>query len=155
MAVNFTSPVTGGAQTGFTSPTYTLTADQAPTNASKQWAVTALGGTQAGVTAHAASNPFTVTVFKPTVMRLASVPNPVTGVISSAPINSYRILVRKGARPGANQNPVVDSVDMKINVAAGTDLYDSAEVRAMVSFAAGLLNQQPAGIGDTAVGGIL
>jgi len=56
-----TTPVTGGAQTGFTAPTYTLSVDTAPDINGKQHAVTALGGTQAGVTSHSVSNPFTVT----------------------------------------------------------------------------------------------
>lgn len=51
MTIALSSPVTGGAQTGFTSPTYTLTADTPPAGSGgKQYAATALGGTQAGVT---------------------------------------------------------------------------------------------------------
>lgn len=36
-----TSPVTGSAQTGFTSPTYTITADKFPGNNGVQYAITA------------------------------------------------------------------------------------------------------------------
>jgi hypothetical protein len=49
MSISVTSPITGGAQTGLTSPTYTVVTDTAPPgNPGKQVAVTALGGTQAG-----------------------------------------------------------------------------------------------------------
>lgn len=59
MSFTLTSPITGAAQTGFTSPTYTLTSDLAPDNNGKQVAVTALGGTQVGVTTHSVAAPFT------------------------------------------------------------------------------------------------
>jgi len=70
MSFNLTSPVTGASQTGFTAPTYTLTVDTAPDVNAKQWAVTALGGTQAGVSSHSVASPFTVTMFRPKVLRL-------------------------------------------------------------------------------------
>lgn len=60
MAYSPSSPVTGGTQTGLTSPTYTLTADIAPSALGKQHAVTALGGTQTGVRTSSAADPFTV-----------------------------------------------------------------------------------------------
>lgn len=155
MAVNLTSPITGAAQTGFTSPTYTLTADLAPMANGRQWAVTALGGTQAGVTTHASSSPFTITAIRPLIMKGVGVPNPNTGVIGGIPMNTFRILVRKGARPAADQAYQMNTVDIKINVAAGTDNYDPSNVRAMLSAAIGALSQVSAGIGDTATTGIL
>lgn len=44
------SPLTGASQSDLTSPTYTLTSDVAPNSNGEQAAVTALGGTQTGVT---------------------------------------------------------------------------------------------------------
>ena len=62
MAISLTSPITGAAVTGLTSPTYTVAVDTPPNTWSKQWAVTALGGTQTGVdTSSSASRPFTLT----------------------------------------------------------------------------------------------
>lgn len=69
MTINVTTPITGGAQTGFTAPTYTNAADLSPDINAKQYAVTGLGGTQAGVTAHAASSPFLITYYRPKVYR--------------------------------------------------------------------------------------
>jgi hypothetical protein len=42
MTIALTTPVTGTAQTGLTSPTYTVVADTPPNAYSKQYAVTAL-----------------------------------------------------------------------------------------------------------------
>lgn len=58
MSITFPGTLTGAEQTGFTSPTYTTAADNAPDFNAKQVAVTAVGGTQAGVTAHSVSSPF-------------------------------------------------------------------------------------------------
>jgi len=69
MTISYTNPVTGAAQTGLTSPTYTLVADIAPDVNGRQWAVSALGGTQTGVRTHSASDPFTITVMRPKVFQ--------------------------------------------------------------------------------------
>jgi hypothetical protein len=44
MTVTVSSPVTGGAQTGFTTPSITLTTDVAPSINGKQYAATAVSG---------------------------------------------------------------------------------------------------------------
>lgn len=155
MAITLTSPVTGGAQTGFTSPTYTLTVDTAPSLNGKQYAITALGGTQTGVDAHSVSKPFTVTFFKPVVLKPLPPANPVTGIIKSIPMNTYKVLVRKGAVPLINQAAQVATVDIKLNIPAGTDTYEPEDIRAMISLAVGALTQLSAGMGDTAVSGIM
>jgi hypothetical protein len=155
MSVSLTSPVTGAAQTGFTSPTYTLTADIAPDVNGKQWAVTALGGTQAGVTAHSVSSPFTLSAFRPRTFRTLGTPNPVTGVVSNVPKNTYKVIVRKGVVPLAGQNPQVAILTCTMDVPAGADTANPAEIRAMLSAGIGALWQQAAGLGDTEVSGIL
>jgi len=97
MSLTLTSPVTGGAQTGLTSPTYTLATDTAPTSAGKQYAVSALGGTQAGVDASSTpSRPFTWTGSRPAVLRQLPALNASTGLLPNVPNNVYKVLVRKG-----------------------------------------------------------
>lgn len=157
MAISVSSPVTGTAQTGLTSPTYTVTADVAPSNNGKQWAVTALGGTQSGVRTHAPSDPFTITFERPSVLRtLGNLISGVTGLYGKVPTNVYTgIRVRKGVNIAANNVPRVMMIDMKISVPAGADSYDSANVRAALSAAIGALSQQSSGLGDTAASGIL
>lgn len=155
MSFSLTSPVTGASQTGFTTPTYTLTVDTAPDVNAKQWAVTALGGTQAGVSAHSVASPFTVTMFRPKVLKTLGTPNPVTGVVSNIPRNVYKVITRKGAVPLAGQNPATVLITTVVDVPAGADLASPSEIRAALSAHIGSLSQQAAGVGDTTASGIL
>lgn len=149
------SAITGGAQTGFTSPTYTPAIDFAPDKNSKQWAMTAIGGTQTGVLVHSASNPFTATWFKPATYRMLGQPNPVTGRVKEVPMNRSTLLVRKGMLPLAGQPFYVGSGRVVFDVPAGADTADQANLRALVSCLAGIVNQLSAGIGDTLVTGVV
>lgn len=156
MSFALTSPITGGAQTGFTSPTYTIATDVAPTSAGKQYAVTALGGTQTGVDASSTpSKPFTITLSKPTTLRALGVVDPVTGQLRNVPRNVYKILVRKGVTPLAGQAPVALQARLEIEVPAGADTADAANVRAAMSLLIGSLNSISASIGDTLVTGVI
>lgn len=156
MSVTITSPVTGSAQTGLTLPTYTLVADTLAQNVpGKQYAITALGGTQSGVDVNSASKPFTVTVLKPANIRLAPTPNPVTGAIGNSPRNVYSVITRKGVLPLTGQNPQVMVIRTDLPVVAGSDLADPEDVRAALSLHIGVLSQISAGLGDTAVSGTL
>jgi hypothetical protein len=157
MSFTLTTPITGGAQTGFTSPTYTIAVDNAPTGvAGKQYAVTAIGGTQTGVDATSSpSRPFTVTLSRPLVLRSVGVVDPVTGALRSVPRNSYKIIVRKGTTPLAGQAPVTLNATLQIDVPAGADLADAANVRAALSLLIGSLNSISASIGDTLVTGVI
>lgn len=156
MAISVSSPITGGAQTGFTSPTYTVTPDVAPPgNPGEQVAVTALGGTQVGVTAHSVASPFTINFTRPANPRVLGTPNPVTGVVSSVPSNTYKVIVRKGVLPLAGQPFKVLNLTLTADVPAGADTADPANIRAAYSAMIGVLQQQSAGIGDLAINGVL
>lgn len=155
MTIGLTSPLTGGAQTGFTAPTYTLVTDVAPDTSGKQVAVSALGGTQAGVTTHTASSPFTLTVFKPKVFKTLGQVNPVTGSLPSVPKNQWGWIIRKGVLPLAGQPASVLTIRITMDVPAGSDVADAPNIRAAISAAVGALNQQSAGMGDSLVTGIL
>lgn len=148
------SPVTGANQTGLTSPTYTLTTDVAPDVNGKQHAVTALGGAQTGVRTHSVSDPFTVTFVRPKSPKALPSPNPVTGKYASIPRNTYGLIVRKGVNVAANVAPDICVARLSIDVPAGSDAYDSPNIRALMSLLAGILSQQAAGTGDTLVTGI-
>lgn len=155
MSFSLTTPITGAAQTGFTSPTYTVTSDVAPSNNGKQWAVTAVGGTQTGVDTHSVSKPFTISFFRPAQPKPLPSANPLTGVVKNIPINQYKMVTRKGAVPSANQAAIVALITTTIQVPAGTDTYEPEDIRAMLSAHIGALNQQAAGIGDTVITGVL
>lgn len=151
-----TSPVTGGAQTGLTTPAYVIATDAAPTNAGKQYAVSSLTGTQTGVdTSSSPSKPFTITLSKPAVLRSAPAINAVTGLIGQVPFNTYTILLRKGVTVVTGQAPRTMNVRVSIEVPAGADLVDAPNVRAAMSLLIGSLNQISAEIGNTVVSGVI
>jgi len=154
MTVSVTN-VTGGAQTGFTTPGYTVTADTAPDINGKQWAVTACTGTQTGVTAHSGSDVFTIMFSRPRVFKALGKPNPTTGVVSSVPLNVYKLIVRKGMLPLANQAYATAMARTEFMIPAGADTYSPAEIRALASCYVGTLNQISSGLGDTLVSGIM
>lgn len=155
MSFGPSSPVTGGPQTGLTTPTYTLTSDVAPDTNGEQYAVTALGGTQTGVLAHSVSSPFTITMIRPKNFRSLGTPNPVTGVVSNVPRNTYKLIVRKGVVPLAGQASQTALATVEIQVPAGADSADALSVRAMMSLLAGALWSNSAGIGDVLIDGVL
>lgn len=157
MSFTLTSPVTGGAQTGFTSPTYTIQLDSAPTgSAGKQYAVSAIGGTQTGVDATSSpSRPFTVTLSRPQVLRTLGPVDPVTGVLRSVPRNTYKVIVRKGVTPLAGQSAAVLNATLELAIPAGADIADAANVRAALSLLIGSLNSISASIGDSVVTGVI
>lgn len=155
MTIAITSPITGAAQTGLTSPTYTHVADTAPSPQGKQVAVTALGGTQTGVNVHSVAAPFTISVFRPAIFKQLGKANPTTGIISNVPNNVYKVITRKGVLPLAGQAYRNMQITTVLEVPAGSDLADPANIRAALSAHIGALSQQSAGIGDTAVNGVL
>lgn len=155
MTVTVTSPITGAAQAGFTSPTYTLTADIAPSNNGKQWAVTALGGTQAGVSVHSVASPFTISVFRPAVFKQLGKANPTTGLIANVPNNTYKFIGRKGVLPLAGQPYRTMLATLMLEVPAGSDLASPSEIRGLLSALLGAAAQVSSGLGDTLVSGII
>lgn len=155
MAYSPTSPVTGLAQTGLTTPTYTFLADSAPDVNGKQHAVSALGGTQTGVTISSMSSPFTATFVRPKVFKALGKANPVTGLISSVPRNVYALITRKGVTPLAGQPVTTMIVKTTIEVPAGADVADAANIRAALSFHFALIATTSAGIGDSVVSGVM
>jgi hypothetical protein len=154
MTIALSTPVTGTAQTGFTSPTYTLTTDNPPAINAKQWAVTALGGTQAGVTVSSVSSPFTIAVYRPAKFASAGTLN-ANGVLTGVGYNDYAFVVRKGMVPLAGQQPLQAQFTLKMHIPAGADAAAPAEIRAALSLLFGAVSQVSAGTGDTLVTGLL
>jgi len=152
MSITLTSPITGGAQTGFTSPTYTLAVDAPALGAAKSWVVSALGGTQAGVTAHSIARPFTISWFP---SRNTTLPVPdANGVVRNVPRNVHQLIVRDGVLPLAGQANQVALARIRFEIPAGADTADAAQIRAMVSLLVGALTQLSSGLGDTLINGV-
>lgn len=153
MSINFPASITGAAQTGFTSPTYTTTADIAPNATGKQVAITAVGGTQAGVTPHSVASPFTLNFTRPLSLRRVGQPGS-NGFISNVPKNTYKLITRKGVTPAVGQPAQPMNITVTFEVPAGAETYDAANVRAAVSAAMGAAYALASGAGDTFVSGI-
>jgi hypothetical protein len=147
--------VTGGAQTGFTTPVWVLTADTPPNSYSKQYACTSFTGTVGTARAHSASDPFTVTMERPASFKTPGTVNPATGQLGNVQRNVYTFRVRKGVKPLAGQSPQTMQMEMKISIPAGADSADADNIRAALSLLIGQLNEQSAGIGDALVTGVL
>lgn len=150
---NPTSPLTGLAVTGLTSPTFTLTTDAAPFPNGKQWAITALGGTQPGVVAHSVSMPYTLTFVRPSSIKSLPAANPITGVINSRPKNRYKLITRKGTLIAANTSSMI-LIETYITIPAGAEAYSPNDIRSAISMHEGALSQQKDGIVDTCQSGI-
>jgi len=150
-----TSPITGGAQTGFTTPTYTHVADVAPDVNGRQVAVSAVGGTQTGVTVHTVASPFTATIVRPRAFKPLGQVNPTTGLLSSVPKNQWKFITRKGVTPLAGQPIQTMNITTTMDVPAGSDTADAANIRAAISLHIGALQQQSAGLGDSTISGVL
>nr|UJQ85802.1 MAG: hypothetical protein 2 [Leviviridae sp.] len=155
MAITIAAALTGAAQTGFTAPVYNNVADTPPDVASKQYAVTSLGGTQVGVTAHSSSSPFTITLSRPKSFQQLGKAHPVTGLISNVPNNTYKFLTRKGVTVLSGQPIRPMLIRTEILVPAGSDTVDAANIRAALSAHIGVLQAASAGFGDTVVSGVL
>lgn len=148
------SSTTGGTVTGLTSPTFTLVDDTAPVVNAKQKTVSALGGTQGSATANTVSKPFTATFYKPGQVKPLPAANAITGLRGAVPNNQYKLIIRKGGFASADV-PVTAVARLTIDVPAGMDSYNPDEVRSLVSFLVGLLNEESADLADTLLTGTL
>lgn len=155
MAFSLSGSITGTSQSGFTGPTYTVVADTPPNYNAKQWAVSALGGTQAGVIPHSVSAPFTVAMFRPQILQVLAPVDPVTGILRKVGVNTYKVITRKGVIPLAGQAYKPMTITTMIEVPAGADAADSANVKAALSCHLGAVFAQSSGIGDTVLTGTL
>lgn len=155
MALSIPASITGAAQTGFTNPGYTTVADAAPDQYGQQRAVTALSGTQAHVDVHSISRPFTSTWVRPKKLKVLNANASTQAVLKDVGNNEWLLITRKGVSIAVNQPPKIMTVRTIISVPAGADINDPANVRACLSAHFGVLNAGSAGVGDTAVSGIV
>lgn len=146
--------VTGSAVTGLTSPTYTMSADVAPASTGKQFAVTALGGTQTGVRTHSVSSPFTITWFRdPAAKQLP--PLDQNGALRFVPNVKNRLVLRVGLLPLAGQAYRTGTIRVEYDLPAGADTADMAQMKAAVSCLGGVLHQYANDHYNTLVTGVL
>jgi hypothetical protein len=70
-------------------------------------------------------------------------------------MNTYKVITRKGVLPLAGQSFRNMTITTIIEVPAGADTADQANVKAALAAHAGALWQQSAGVGDTLMTGTL
>lgn len=152
MSLNPSSPVTGAAVTGLTSPTYTLTEDvNGPNN--RVFFVTALGGTQTNVETHSASSPYSISISRPKTVKVLPRAN-AQGNYPSVPMNEYRVVFRKGCTINGTVVGVAQEVpitaELKIRLPAGFELStnDPEEAKALFSLIGGFLYANASGLYD-------
>jgi hypothetical protein len=114
-----------------------------------------LGGTQTNVEVNSVSKPFSISFFRPSVLRTLPQANPVTGIIKNVPLNTYKLITRKGAQPSLNQVSMVARITTIIEIPAGTDTYEPEDIKAMISAHFGTGWAQASGIADTVLTGVL
>jgi len=145
------SSITGGAQTGFTSPTFTTADTVAPALNAKSKVVTAVSGVgSAG--ANSISSPVSATLFLPAAPKALPVANPITGLRGSIPNNQTKLVVRYGGE-AASGVPATAIFRGTWDIPAGMDSFDPDTVRALTSLVIGLLSEESADLGDTLVQG--
>jgi hypothetical protein len=151
MSLALSSPVTGGAQTGLTSPTYTIVQDGTTPNG-YIYTVTALGGTQGGVGVASASKPFKIILERPSFFRKMPVVG-LSGIVSGSGKNVWRIRVLKGVNTTSTGPAEIAEFDLMVRMPAGADVNDTQNARAGLSLAIGALNQISASFGDSLITG--
>jgi len=140
--MNITSPLTGVAQTGLTSPTFTLADDTAPSGNGKQKYVSVVGGTQVGVNENSISRPFTVTVFKP-----ANVKTPSQGILEAAglitnvPKNTNKLKTRKSVAVNAVGGYGLMDITTSFDIPVNAPESDLVSIKSAISAHIGALQQ--------------
>jgi len=156
MSFNPSSPLTGAAITGLTSPTHTFVTDSAPDVNAKQWAVSNLGGTQPGASVHSPEKPFTMTVKKPKVLKAAQGYSANLAQFTQTGVNEFTVLFRKGVNILNGYSGVqyrVCEIRLNVKVPAGAN-NDSGELKTVFSMAGGAISNQLQGIYDMVTTGV-
>jgi len=152
-----TGTITGAAVTGFTAPLYATVVDQSDIS-SKSFIVNGLvSGTAPGtVTFHTITSPFSTLIRRAARLQALSIKflNGITGKYTKVPRNPYSIVTRKGV---SIQNGQVETMLIRttIEVPAGAESFDLANVRAGLSAHCGFVFAQADGAATTTSNGIL
>lgn len=141
--------------TGFTTPTYTLVADLPPDTNSRQWYVSAKGGTQpVGVRVHSAGDPFTQTIRRQPYKALPA-KNLVTGAYGNVPMNRIEFLTRKSVIIDSSGTRRVMVLRTIAEIPAGSEVNDPDNIKAAVSAHEGTLGEETADLADSYVTGVI
>lgn len=155
MSFTPSSPVSGPNIAALSSPTFGLTLDSPPSTNGKQYVVSTVGGTATNVTVHKASEPFTLSAFKPQTTKVLPPVNPVTGALPSVGNNVYTVITRKSVEVMADQTPRLMIIRTEISVPAGAEVNDLPNVAAALSCHLGAIYAEASDIGSLVQDGVL
>jgi len=155
MAFSPASPVTGAAISGFTSPTMTLALDIAPTPYGRQYAISALGGTQTGASPNSPTLPYTVTMVRPTMLKSIAPIKTGSNQLTANNRNIWKMVFRKGAVLNANGTIGIAISHIDWDLPAGMEAFAAAELKTLISFQIGILWSNAQGIYDTLATGVM
>jgi len=133
MSITLAGPTAAITTTSLTAATYTFTSALAADNRSKAFVVSALGGTQTGVSAHSVDAPKKFNVKNPAQFLQPSAYNATSGRYGKVPKNSTRVVGTGSAKVTATQWETIP-MSLDIGVPAGAMSYDRANVEASVAF---------------------
>lgn len=137
-----TSPLTGAAQTGLTSPTFTLLDDTAPSSNGKQMYVSAVGGTQIGVEENSISRPFTLTMFKPANIKVPTAGIlEAAGLITNVPKNTNKVKTRKSVSVNAVGGYGLLDITTTFDIPVNSPESDLVSIKSAISAHIGALQQ--------------
>jgi hypothetical protein len=98
-------------------------------------------------------DPFTVLLRKRPYKALPP-KNPVNGSYGNVPLNRVEFLVRKGMKIDSAGTIRVGNCRIQFEIPAGAELSDPENIRALCSFAFGLVVEESQDIGDSLIAGI-
>ncbi len=147
--------VTGDTMGVFTTPGYTVTADTPPPGVKgKQYAISALTGTQTGVEANAIGEPFSFTYSGPVSPKGVGALSSATGRPLVTPRNTHKCITRKGVEVVTGYF-VPMNITTTFDVPAGSEIKDSESIRAAINLHVNAMKQIVSGLGDTIVTGVI
>lgn len=137
--MEISSPVTGAAVTGLTSPAFTLVGVNSDYRTRKYY-VSQLGGTQPGVVPHNIAKPFTIEVQRPATIKYpsASVLDTV-GNISTVPKNRFDVKTEKGIDVNAAGGVGVSYAGAYASIPVNGTVQDLMSIKSQLSLTVGTL----------------
>jgi hypothetical protein len=141
MSIILTGPTTAATSSQLTAATYTFGDDLALDGRSRVAVVTALGGTQVGVTVHTVDAPKQIVFKKPAQFLQPSGFNVTSGRYSKVPKNVHRVIGKFSAQVAAGQTEIIP-MELSIGIPAGAMAFDRKNVEAsIIAFVKGIDNQ--------------
>lgn len=142
MSINLAGPTAAITAGNLTAATYTFVSEMASDFRSKAFVLSALGGTQTGVTPHTVDAPKMFIVKKPASNAVASAYNTTTGRYGKVPKNTTRVIGKGSANVAAGQVETIP-ITLDIAIPAMAMTYDRPNVEASVlMFIAALYDQK-------------